>query len=46
MVTKNNYQLELYNGDLGVLEYRLENNDNFKSKAFFKINESIILSFF
>lgn len=42
MVTKNNYQLELYNGDLGILEYHIVDKGNFDgSRAFFTINGKI-----
>ncbi len=41
MITKNNYQLELFNGDLGILEYKIFNKQIIQGKAFFKIDEKI-----
>jgi len=41
MITKNQYQLNLFNGDLGILEYQILNGELTEGKAFFKIDEKI-----
>jgi len=42
IITKNNYKLDLYNGQIGIAQYLISKNRPLACKCFFKIDEGII----